>query len=68
MKYLSNLKIYHRDLKAENILINNLTKEVKITDFGQSTQKRKNSKLFETLKIQGFFFNNFYFLEHRKIN
>jgi serine/threonine protein kinase len=67
MKNLSNLKIYHRDLKAENILINNLTKEVKITDFGQSTQKRKNSKLFETLKIQGFFFNNFY-LEHRKIN
>ena len=34
--YLHKLKIAHRDIKAENILIEQNTKTIKIVDFGLS--------------------------------
>ena len=36
IEYLHKLKIAHRDLKAENIIIEQRTKEIKIIDFGLS--------------------------------
>ena len=36
MKYLEGVKVVHRDLKLENILVNSKM-ELKITDFGFST-------------------------------
>jgi serine/threonine protein kinase len=57
MMYLSKYNIFHRDLKAENILIDSKTKLTKITDFGISTdvsEKLMNcSNIYETIKIQG---------------
>ena len=35
--YLHSLHIFHRDLKLENIMINPITKNVKIIDFGLAT-------------------------------
>ena len=34
MAYCHSKKIYHRDIKAENILVNQKTLQTKITDFG----------------------------------
>ena len=36
IEYLQKLKIAHRDIKSENILIEQNTKNIKIIDFGLS--------------------------------
>ena len=45
--YLNRIKISHRDLKAENIIIEQKSKEIKMIDFGLSNQY-KNGQLLST--------------------
>ena len=45
--YLSRIKVAHRDLKAENIIIEQKTKEIKLLDFGLSNTY-SNSQLLTT--------------------
>ena len=47
LDYLNKLKISHRDLKAENIIIEQNTKEIKIIDFGLSNTY-ENGQLLST--------------------
>ena len=45
--YLNKIKVVHRDLKAENIIIEQKTKEIKLLDFGLSNTY-SNSHLLST--------------------
>jgi MAP/microtubule affinity-regulating kinase len=44
--YMHGLEIYHRDIKMENILIEERTGEVKLIDFGFSCQSKDKLKIF----------------------
>ena len=49
IEYLQKLKISHRDIKSENILIEQNTKKIKIIDFGLSnTYGDKDNELLQT--------------------
>ena len=49
IEYLNDLKIAHRDIKSENILIEENTKTIKIIDFGLSnTYSDKNNEILST--------------------
>ena len=43
--YMHKLGLVHRDLRIENIIINELTKEVKFIDFGFATSFQANKQL-----------------------
>lgn len=38
VNYLNSMKIIHTDLKADNILLSDSTKTLKVSDFGTSIQ------------------------------
>jgi len=40
--YMHKLGLVHRDLRIENIIINEMTKEVKFIDFGFATSFQAN--------------------------
>lgn len=44
--YLHSQEIAHRDIKLANLLIDNLTREIKIIDFGFSIKDQKYDKLY----------------------
>ena len=45
IKYIQDCGICHADLKTSNILYNKLTNEIKILDFGLSTQYKERGTL-----------------------
>lgn len=45
MEYLYCKRIFHRDIKLDNILYNDNSNEIKIIDFGFSTYSKYNEKL-----------------------
>lgn len=43
--YMHSMGLVHRDLKLENILVNEYTRELKIIDFGFATTCQEGHKL-----------------------
>jgi len=46
MDYIHNQDVAHRDIKLENILIENETKKLKLIDFGFCCQAKERLKVF----------------------
>lgn len=46
LEYLHSKNICHRDIKLENIIINEKTKQIKLIDFGFAVYSTKPLKLF----------------------
>ena len=70
MEVLHDNKIYHRDLNALNIMINNITNEIKFIDFEESVNnnmidnliiKVKNERLTFNSKDNSFFLKDQYY-------
>lgn len=53
VEYLHDNNIAHMDLKLENIMYNNVTKKIKIIDFGQADYFKTNEKYIYSTTIKG---------------
>lgn len=63
LEYMHNLGIAHRDIKLENILLGKEAKDVKVIDFGQSFNFKKNGEYtysYDLCGTEGYFPPEYY--------